>query len=204
MQSEPIRDAIGTHQRCNRSPSEMQSEPIRDAIGAHQRCNQSQSEMQSEKSSELDLRRRMTEKARVIKGNQYQSMIINDTQWESRAISPKDDREARLRLRLLGAHHCRYIEWHQESDCAQAASSASKGKRARESEQRSVAVGSKLPVSSYRSVEALRGNQWQSESNQRAIREQSESNQRAVRGTPRHSGTTTYPRRSALIACNHR
>ena len=44
----------------------------------------------------------------------------------------------------------------------------------------------------------------QSESNQRAIREQSESNQRAVRGTPRHSGTTTYPRRSALIACNHR
>jgi hypothetical protein len=44
--------------------------------------------------------------------------------------SPKDDREARLRLRLLGAQHCRYIEWHQESDCAQAASSASKGKRA--------------------------------------------------------------------------
>ena len=159
----------------------------------------------------------MTEKARVIKGNQYQSMIINDTQWESRAISPKDDREARLRLRLLGAHHCRYIEWHQESDCAQAASSASKGKRARESEHRSVAVGSKLPVSSYRSVEALRGNQWQSESNQRAIREQSESNQRAVRGTPRHSGTTTYPRdhhlsstirlecmQSQIITGNHR
>ena len=44
--------------------------------------------------------------------------------------SPKDDREARLRLRLLGAQHSRYIEWHQESDCAQAASSASKGKRA--------------------------------------------------------------------------
>jgi hypothetical protein len=44
--------------------------------------------------------------------------------------SPKDDREARLRLRLLGAQHSGYIEWHQESDCAQAASSASKGKRA--------------------------------------------------------------------------
>jgi hypothetical protein len=44
--------------------------------------------------------------------------------------SPKDDRKARLRLRLLGAQHSRYIEWHEESDCAQAASSASKGKRA--------------------------------------------------------------------------
>ena len=149
----------------------------------------------------------MTEKARVIKGNQYQSMIINDTQWESRAISPKDDREARLRLRLLGAHHCRYIEWHQESDCAQAASSASKGKRARESEHRSVAVGSKLPVSSYRSVEALRGNQWQSEINQRSIREQSESSQRHSEALRDHHLSSTIRlecMQSQIITGNHR